>query len=236
VVFIVLIIGGAIHFLYFPQHPLYLTSVLSDQTKEVWFLYTLAKIIILVFNLYFCSVIFCILMTALFPVKTALLFTLLIVRKEFRKKKFNTVDYRGFEVFNRILLNLYGQFIFPGEALFRIMITLGSYILIRYIGNLNFPTFFILFNGNSSLAIFITLILRFGGIYAKESGKTITSWNFDTKEYLLREKKYLEKLKKSCRPLVVEYLGFYKINNKSLISFWQAVIRGILRLLLALGK
>lgn len=89
------------------------------------------------------------------------------------------------------------------------------------------------------MLLLFTFILQFGGVFFTQSKKTIRSWIYWRESGISAWKfntslKYISKFKKSCRPLAAEFPGYYRINNLSLLKFWQALVRGTVRVLLAL--
>lgn len=69
----------------------------------------------------------------------------------------------------------------------------------------------------------------------KASEKCLLSWKTESHRYWGngKDKKYMMKFRKTCKPLVAECQGHLKIRHETVLRFVQGVTRGVFRILLA---
>ncbi|XP_035709808.1 uncharacterized protein LOC118436251 [Folsomia candida] len=155
-----------------------------------------------------------------------------------RSPTFLPIEYRSLELVHRITVSQYGPIIPITEALCGYIIILGAFMLIRHSRELDKTAFGIVTMWVTSMLLLFTWILRFGGIFFTGSKKTINSWKYwrESGNVIWNSTstlKYMKQFSKSCRPLAIEFPGYYRISNVSVLKFWQGAIRGVVRVLLA---
>ncbi|OXA65094.1 hypothetical protein Fcan01_00673 [Folsomia candida] len=72
----------------------------------------------------------------------------------------------------------------------------------------------------------------------KESVKCILSWKTGVQIHWRsgKDRKYMAKFRKSCKPLYIGYLGYLRITPMTVLKFVQGVVRGTFRSVLAMRK
>ncbi|OXA62431.1 hypothetical protein Fcan01_00972 [Folsomia candida] len=144
--------------------------------------------------------------------------------------------YKSVELLHSITMKTYGAIIVPAQSIFGQVILLCFFMVVRhgsqFIESSNYSLLLILTSLGCCMFTFWSVILRFGGYFYTRSIRTIRSWKLLTLSQA--EKKYLGKVRRSCRPLRIGYPGYYKISNLSMLKFWQGVVKGVCRALITI--
>ncbi|OXA41051.1 hypothetical protein Fcan01_24181 [Folsomia candida] len=150
------------------------------------------------------------------------------------------IVWRSIELLMRLQGEVVGVFLLPAQAI------LGKFIIVA--------TYLIVSNGSARkseldtvsvvvLAGFIVLVgvtwvvfLIYAGTIHKCSRKCMVTWRNARWEGRF-EGKYFKMFKKSCKPILFGYPGYFEVRSISVVNFVQGTIKGIFRALLTLdGK
>lgn len=82
-----------------------------------------------------------------------------------------------------------------------------------------------------------TIMLTCAGMMHKSATDCIASWKTGWAHWGgVRDRRYMGKFRKSCKPIYIGYPGFMIISRKSVVKFIQGVVRGTFRALLMLNE
>lgn len=139
--------------------------------------------------------------------------------------------YRIIQFCIQLLNSFLGKYIVPIHYLNAQLILLCSYLLIAKKGlPMTIQILFIL-SVTSIIGVWGLFLFIAGRVFQK-SRKTITSWRDCYKHGL--DFKYFMKFKRSARPVAIEFPGYFKITNKTLLVYFKSITRGVFRVLLTM--
>ncbi|OXA48558.1 hypothetical protein Fcan01_16665 [Folsomia candida] len=245
-----------LHFLALPKTSIYISSLNILQFRHC-FMQKLAYMGFAVFYFHFFGTVYSLILFHCLVAKTYIWFIFHKIVRDFRcilgdGRKHGTITelrhpdnlpiaFRSLQVIHRVTISIYGPILLPTETFCGGIVILGVYMLVRHSQDLNTTTFSIVTTWSISMFLMYTIILRVAGIMFLKSKKTIDSWKHWGESDELRRfwrsewaRKHIGKFRKSCRPLAIEFPGYYRFNNLSMLKFIQGIVRGSLRVLLAL--
>ncbi|OXA48560.1 Pre-B-cell leukemia transcription factor-interacting protein 1 [Folsomia candida] len=245
-----------LHFLYLPKTSIYISSLNILQFKD-YFVQKLAYLGFAGFYFHFFGTIYSLILFHCLVVKTYVSFIFHKIVSDFRcilgnGKKHGTItklrhpdnlfiEFRSLQVIHRVTISIYGPILLPTETFCGGIVILGVYMLVRHSQDLNTTTLSIVTTWSISMFLMYTGILRVAGIMFRKSKKTIDSWKHFGEANEVRkfwrsewDRKIIGRFRKSCRPLAIEFPGYYRFNHLSVLKFMQGIVRGSMRVILAL--
>lgn len=120
----------------------------------------------------------------------------------------------------------------PAQAIFTENCLFSNFVLITQWNHLDVGTASVLALFSIFGFIILSIDLVAGSYIYMQSQRMLSSWKFF--DWPKVKKKYLGKFKKGCRPLAVRAGGYFCIRRLSVLKFWQGIVRGTFRALLAL--
>lgn len=236
---------GVLHFLLFPNSVIYVTSLLPVEYQSKFYIFL--PFSMFYFKAYGCAIwngimhFYCV-STYSFYITPFVSQDLRIGRKgtyrtrdDLRSPKTLSRVYRALQVIHVISTQTYGIILVPAQGIIGQIILLCVYTLATHGGNFlasgNYTVLLMLLGIAVILFVFWSLVLQFGGFFFMASRRTLKSWKKLNFIWERNELKDLSKFRKSCKPLRIEYPGYYKIGNLSMLKFWQGILKGIFRAL-----
>jgi len=145
---------------------------------------------------------------------------------QLRQIKYLVSEYRAYEVIHLHMIDLFGFVILPLYSL------IGEYILVVnfYVIGYSEWTFMAL---SVYAQILWGLFLDCCGKYYNSSRDTLESWKYSSEGETTACMKYMDKFRKSCRPMYIQSDGYFKIRSLTVLQFFRGIISGTLRALLA---
>lgn len=142
--------------------------------------------------------------------------------------------YRELEILHKYLIFSFDHIIIPTQSIATQICLSCNFILITGWADLDLATASILILWScGGLSVWTAFLLT--GSYIFNQGKKITaSWKY--LDWTRGDKKYMGKFKKGCRPLAIRVGGYFCVRKLSVLKFWQGIVRGTFRALLALKK
>jgi len=144
-------------------------------------------------------------------------------------------EFRKLEILHKNCMEVWGTIFLPFQFFIGQIAIYACYTIVKDLDHLDFT--FIMFSFYS-LAAWV-IVLECSGRFCKNSEDTIKSWrslkrshqnNNDNNEKV----KYLNRFKKSCRPLKIGTQGYYSVSRLSVLKFIQGMSKGTLRITLTL--
>lgn len=143
-------------------------------------------------------------------------------------------EYRCLQIFHGIAMEIYGPLIIPFHSLASLLIVMGSSVLAAQRHELDWIIFLLILEVVLLTVVVWSGVLKFGGFYHKQWLKTVGSWKHF--QWDKDDKNYLKKFTKSCRALQIGDQSRFKFNKLSVLCYIRALTKGIVRTLLTLRK
>jgi hypothetical protein len=142
-----------------------------------------------------------------------------------------SLEYRKLEVVHLNLMDVVGWIILPEQALMADAIMFSNYSLItggEELGGLT-TTVLVIF-AVVLMTVWVT-ILEAAGVYHKQAEKLLESFTYGL-GWSIKDKLYMDKFRKSCRPLGFRSGGGFCIKRLTGVKFVQGIVVGTLRVAL----
>jgi len=143
--------------------------------------------------------------------------------------------YRGTEILMRNWMDLFGLVFIPLQALAGQGGVVTCYLLVRYSNEFDTATFLLtVMVGLGTQQVWVFVLLAAGKATDK-SGQAIKSWKCIKGANRL-EGKYINRFRKSCKPIPVGIVGVFTIKKLSCLKYIYGLSKSIFRVLVAFGK
>jgi hypothetical protein len=142
------------------------------------------------------------------------------------------LEYRKLEVLHLTGMDVMGWVILPEQALIADAILFSNYALIIGGQQLGGVTTTVLVIFAVALMTGWVIILEAAGVYHKQAETLLESFNRGN-WWHRKEKLYMDKFRKSCRPLGIRSVGGFCIKRLTGVKFIQGIVVGTLRILLS---
>ncbi|CAL8125315.1 unnamed protein product [Orchesella dallaii] len=155
---------------------------------------------------------------------------------QLRKYPTLCIEYRSVFIFLEEVLEQPGKMLIQTQAMATYFTVYALCILIRNEeGKIRIPTKIVLISWSFFAVVGWSLILWMGGWLYFCGQLILKSWKYH--EWTSKsEKKYMNKFRKSCRPVTIHCGNLYTIRRLSVLKFIRGVLEGIFRTLLTLFK
>lgn len=141
--------------------------------------------------------------------------------------------YRTVEIFIKNLLIHVGPVILPMQGLLSQFILILNYMLVRHGHSMTLIVLMVALVWTAVCQIAWIIVLTLSATFQKGAVATIRSWKYF--EFSSKfEKKYMNKFRKSCKPLCIGTKGVFRITKKTVLKFLQGIVRGTFRALITL--
>lgn len=154
---------------------------------------------------------------------------------EFRHSSNLLMEYRASQIWLKLINQIIGKFLLPGQALSTFMFVYGSFYLIKHSDTLARTPFLLLVVWASIGGLFWCCALLLGGYLHFHGTKTLNSWKRFA--WMPRsERIYMKRVTCSCQPFSIQYGNLFVIKNKSLLLHFRRCSKNLMRALLAANK
>lgn len=140
--------------------------------------------------------------------------------------------YREFEILHKNVNLCFQHIIIPLQTIITQLSLFCNFTMITQGHNLDLTTSIILCFWSSGTLVIWTAFLTTGGYIYLQGKTTLSSWKY--LKWSKWDKKYMSKFRRGCRPLALRVGGYYCVRRLSVLKFWQGIVRGTFRALLAL--
>lgn len=232
------------------EHPMHIPNIFKSNSIPFFIVY-------LIYAAYFISLIWLWgnLIKTIFLIMSALLVILFpSLSQEFRLSKSSTkkrrfrcsselvkypgnisIEYRSLQIILNQMCDGFGLLFPIINALFGQAAVSVGYLLI--VVGMDVLSSIIFLYGISCIVLFWSVMLTGLGSLQNVSKKCIEFWKIDTQLWEnTRDRKYMGKFRKSCKPLSVGYPGVMKISHTTVLKFVQGIVRGLFRTILSLKR
>ncbi len=230
------------HFLILPRHPLHMPSLLPPHSLPFYAALFVYLPVILYSLLHFAQ-----LMKTGFHFFTGLFLLILsLLRRELRVTQGRlsstkiiehpadiAIVYRSLQLIMKDISAIFGNYLPLVQGIMGQMAILAGYVAIG--GNGNLASVVPLLAIPFFVLTWAVMLFRAGNVNSK-SKSCCQSWKRGEieKEWSRGEVRYMSKFRRSCKPIDFHCQGMMTITKKTVIKFVQGIVRGTLRMLLAL--
>ncbi|CAL8085446.1 unnamed protein product [Orchesella dallaii] len=156
--------------------------------------------------------------------------------QEFRSVKNLPMLYRHMQILNILILDIVSFVIIPLQTISSYLAIYCNFVLIKQRNNMSLGLTTILSLWMAMSMIATLLLLEIAASLYQLTKKALISMKQKRNWGTQRDRKYMGKFVKSCRPLSIGYGKTYVIRKGSVLKFLKFVARGTFRTLLALKR
>jgi len=142
-------------------------------------------------------------------------------------------EYRKVEINIKAVMEILGPMFPVGQGLIGHLGIMVNFVAVRHWNDISLQSIVVILLASISIQLCWVTVLSIAGNATGHFGEILISWKY-IKARNVFESRYMKKVRKSCKPIVIGLDGYYKIKRISACKYLNGFARSTFRLLLTI--